>query len=516
MVKQHNPSGDTSLRRHGLRDWGVRSRLLAAILLVALTTLTVGVIGLERMSVLSGTAQRVYREGTVPLNDVRALQAKWWEFQAYNARSAIPGLTSEVLAFEQKSSDAARKDLEAMTSTVAQANLGATARAAFATYQKAATTYLATLDRVVSGKLSTAEINKLVPQMQSAEASAVGALTAATNSEVAHTQDIAAAAKRSANAARTLTLVIVVAGLAISVLLALLVANSVIRPVRRIREVLERVAGGDLRVRVQDAGRDELAHVAGSLDTTLDGLAQVLELVGTSATQLAASSQELNSTAVAIAENTHDAASQAEAVSSSADDVSSSVDTLAQGSDQMAAAIREIAHNAAEAAQVASQAVGAAEATTRSVGRLGDSSQEIASVVKLITTIAEQTNLLALNATIEAARAGESGKGFAVVASEVKELAQETARATEDISSKVDAIQTAIAAAVEQQTATTNEMNRNVAGAAGSSRAIAGSITGLAASTQETTTRLSDAQRSAADLARMSTDLQEAVARFTV
>ena len=161
-------------------------------------------------------------------------------------------------------------------------------------------------------------------------------------------------------------------------------------------------------------------------------------------------------------------------------------------------------------------------------------------MVALINNIAGQTNLLALNATIEAARAGEAGRGFAVVASEVKELAQETARATEDISQRVEAIQAdtagavaaigeissvigqindyqaTIAAAVEEQTATTNEMNRNVAEAAGSSRSIAEAISGLAAGTQRTNQGVAEAQRSAADLARMSDELQDAVRRFTV
>jgi methyl-accepting chemotaxis protein len=174
------------------------------------------------------------------------------------------------------------------------------------------------------------------------------------------------------------------------------------------------------------------------------------------------------------------------------------------------------------------------------VGRLGDSSQEIASVIKMITAIAAQTNLLALNATIEAARAGDAGKGFAVVASEVKELAQETARATEDIATRVDTIQqdtagavtaigeisavigeinafqTTIAAAVEEQTATTNEMNRNVAQAADGSRQIASSITGLADGIADNQTQVHQTKQAAAELVTMSATLQTAVSRYLV
>jgi len=214
------------------------------------------------------------------------------------------------------------------------------------------------------------------------------------------------------------------------------------------------------------------------------------------------------------------------------------VDTVATGSEEMEAAIREIAENSKDAADVAAQAVSTAQATTRTVEKLGESTQEIASVVKMITAIAEQTNLLALNATIEAARAGDAGKGFAVVASEVKELAQETARATEDISTRVGAIQadtanavhaigeislvigkindiqTSIAAAVEQQSLTTNEMNRNMIHAADGSKAIADNISGLADNAAQTNVRLEDAQRAAAELSRMSTDLQSALANF--
>jgi methyl-accepting chemotaxis protein len=204
----------------------------------------------------------------------------------------------------------------------------------------------------------------------------------------------------------------------------------------------------------------------------------------------------------------------------------------------MGASIREIAGNAAEASKVVTEAVQVADSATATVSQLGQSSTEISNVVKLITAIAEQTNLLALNATIEAARAGEAGEGFAVVANEVKDLAQETARATGDISRRVESIQTdagaatqaiarmseivgrvndyqtTIASAVEEQTATTAEMARNVNAAAGNTRKIAANLATVADASAKTTTVVQNTQQSVADLARMSATLRGVVEQF--
>jgi methyl-accepting chemotaxis protein len=331
----------------------------------------------------------------------------------------------------------------------------------------------------------------------------------------------------------------------ISLLLLLVVASRITLNITRgldsFSERFQRMAEtNDLTSRVDQDREDEIGKLGACLNLFVEKVHDILTQIAQTAQDVSGASVDLSTASQQISANSAETSAQADVVSKAAQAVSQNLQTVATGADEMGSTIKEIAKNATEAAKVATSAVKVAEATTATVSKLGDSSTEIGQVIKVITSIAQQTNLLALNATIEAARAGEAGKGFAVVANEVKELAKETAKATEDISRKIEAIQTdtkaavdaiasisgvihqindissTIATAVEEQNATTNEMSRNVSEAANSSQEITSNIAGVAEAAEGTTRGATDTQKASQQLVETSAQLRRLVEQFKI
>lgn len=522
-------------------DRSIRAKLLALVTVATLTTVVLGGIALQSLATLRTTTSEMVETQTELNTSLATLKDGVW-----NMRNRVSMLGSYIggdVSGPVEDVRAANLQLDDAISDFGERFRASTGREPdhFAEFTAALGGYREILD---NGMVPAAEAGDRAGYLVAdEEVTPIGGemvenLTAVNDETGAYLRELADEA--DATAARGVVAIGVSAmvGTLLAVTFGLIIANVVRRPIARVQRSLEAMAEGDLTVGADVTSADEVGRMASALGRAQAGLRETITNVVSTSETVASAAEELSASSSQISTTSEETSAQAGLVAAAAEQVSQNVQTLAAGAEQMSASIREIAHNATEAAKVAGQATQVAVTTNETVAKLGVSSKEIGNVIKVITSIAEQTNLLALNATIEAARAGEAGKGFAVVASEVKELARESAKAAEEIAGRIEAIQndvggavgaigeisaiiaaiddyqTTIASAVEEQTATTSEMTRNVTEAASGSGEIAANITGVASAAQTTTYIVGQTGEAVAELARMAADLRLQAARF--
>ena len=336
---------------------------------------------------------------------------------------------------------------------------------------------------------------------------------------------------------RIWSLLLTVLALAVSVTLVVVVARSITGPLSNCVSGLQSLANRDLTRRLNFHAKSEIGDISKAVDQAADGMQAAVRSIRASAAELNRAADRQTDVSCQMSTTAEQTSQQAQRASVVAEQVSQNTQAVSLAMNELSIAIREIANNTQQAARVATDAVQLAATTNTTVTKLGQSSAEIGEVIKVITSIAEQTNLLSLNATIEAARAGEAGKGFAVVANAVKELAKQTAHATEAIRRKIDVtqndirdsvaaishishtieqindFQNSIAGAVEEQTVVTRDISRNVADAAKGTSEIAGNIVQVARAAEGTAAGAAATRAAAQDATRLASQLNELVSQ---
>lgn len=324
------------------------------------------------------------------------------------------------------------------------------------------------------------------------------------------------------------------------VLIILSIANIISKPILEITNVSQKIAEGNLTHDITIERDDEIGVLAKAFSTMVGGLRELVAQVKAGSNQISVASDALSKSSQQMSVNSENTERQMSAVSTASELTNRNVQTVATAAEEMATTLKEISKNIQEESRITMQAVRLAESTNSTISKLDQSSIEIGEVIKVITSIAQQTNLLALNATIEAARAGEAGKGFAVVANEVKELAKGTAKATNEISQKISAIQadthgaisaigeiskvitqineisTTVAAAVEEQAFTTADITQNMAEAARGTSEVVQSISAVTTASKNTAEGANNILESSRSLSKMGEDLMLIVKRFHI
>ncbi|HET9654212.1 MAG TPA: methyl-accepting chemotaxis protein [Kineosporiaceae bacterium] len=513
----------------------IGGKVVASYVLLIGLFLVTGLILASSLASLNSRVSAVNTRDIAPLSRLRTAENEINQVTIIGFAAALttdPKAAESLLSDVPKEKTQIQSDLDTMVALTPR-ELRGRAQAVLAAYK----TYL-TADAAYREGATTAQAKTL----EETATNSYVALMAAFDSTAKSYADDASAQNSAVNAEYRRSMLLAVGFLLATLVLAVVIALGLLRSLRRrtaaVLETLDRMANGDLSGTAQAEGSDEIAAMASALNSGLSSVRGAIDQVKHSASQLADSAAGLSHSADETNASVRRSADAVDVLASSAEQVTATVGTVASSTEELSSSIREISANAQEAARVVGQAVGVVESTNATIAQLGNSSEEIGNVIQVIQSIAAQTSLLALNATIEAARAGEAGRGFAVVAGEVKDLARETAEATDSVISRVQAIQqdtegairaiaeigdimqqvnhfqSSIAAAVEEQSVTTDSMSGGIIDVLRVVKEIGDTLQEVSSEAQASAHAVAETKDLAAQVTGMGDQLRGAVSTF--
>jgi methyl-accepting chemotaxis protein len=523
-------------------DWfknlKIRSKLILGFIVITIITIILGTIAIINLKKTDSDYSNLYQDYGVSLGDLTKIST-------YFQRIRINGLYCVLFANDPNIFNERKGRIEDIKKSIIISldNYGKSIftkedRDLYNDFIAAYNKYLVLQDEYVglaaAGKKE--ESQKSLLSATDAVNAADGAIAKLVDFNISFGNKMSLELHSQTSSTRNLMIILIIICAIVSVSLGIFIAGIINKPLQMIVKNVEQISNGDLKVqKSENVSKDELGVLVHAFEKMVDNLRNMLTVILDQSNKLNDNSKELLDISNASAGSSQELSSQAGVAASSSEEVSANVTAVVTSTEEMSSSIREISKNTNISSKLSKESEEKASIANTVVLKLGDSSKEIGHIIKTITSIAEQTNLLALNATIEAARAGESGKGFAVVANEVKELAKESAKATDDITSMIKTIQNdtknaivvieeiinnikqvsdisnVIASAVEEQTITTNEVNRNLAEANKGVTSIVEVVNGISQSSQEAARQATVLRTASENLSRLSISLEEGI-----